>query len=71
MEKCDDGGQMALVCRHDIPLFLANIDTPGEQQKYAVALIEHLFSLLPPEASAQVLYDVRCVLDRTLQLVSP
>ena len=71
MEKFDDGGQMALVCRHDIPLFLANIDTPGEQQKYAVALIEHLFSLLPPEASAQVLYDVGCVLDRTLQLVSP
>ncbi|KAF8219110.1 hypothetical protein L208DRAFT_1383114 [Tricholoma matsutake] len=57
MEKFDDGGQMALVCRHDIPLFFANIDTPGEQQ-----------NLLPPEASTQVLYDVGCLLDRTLQL---
>lgn len=61
---------MALVCRHDNPLFLANIDTPGEQQKYAVALIEHLVSLLPPEATVAVLYDVGCVLDRSLDIVS-
>ena len=60
---------MALVCRHDIPLFLANIDTPGEQQKYSVALIEHLFSLLPPKATVAVLYDVACVLDHSLHLV--
>jgi hypothetical protein len=59
-----------LVCRHDNPLFLANIDTPGEQQKYAVALIEHLVSLLPPEATVAVLYDVGCVLDRSLDIVS-
>lgn len=70
MEKFDDGGQMALVCRHDIPLFLANIDTPGEQQKYSVALFEHLFSLLPSCATVVGLYDVGCVLDRSLQLVS-
>lgn len=69
MEKHDDAGIMALVCRHDIPLFLANIDTPGEQQKYAVALIEHLFSLLPPNATVSLLYDVACVLDRSLRLV--
>lgn len=69
MEKHDDTGIMALVCRHDIPLFLVNIDTPGEQQKYAVALIEHLFTLLPPSATVAVLYDVACVLDRSLQLV--
>ncbi|KAF9006922.1 hypothetical protein BDQ17DRAFT_1238366, partial [Cyathus striatus] len=30
----DDTGLMALVCRHDIPLFVTNIDTAGEQQKY-------------------------------------
>lgn len=47
MDKFDDRGIMALVCRHDIPLFFANIDTPGEQQKYGVALLEHLFSLIP------------------------
>lgn len=70
MDRFDDGGVMALVCRHDIPLFLANIDTPGEQQKYGVALIEHLFGLLPPEATVATLYDVGCVLERSLQLVS-
>lgn len=70
MEKFDDGGVMALVCRHDIPLFFANIDTPGEQQKYAVALLEHLFSLIPSYATVGALYDVGCVLDRSLQIVS-
>jgi hypothetical protein len=60
---------MALVCRHDIPLFLVNIDTPGEQQKYVVTLIEHLFTLLPSNATVAVLYDVACVLDRSLPLV--
>ncbi|KAG2008989.1 hypothetical protein CC2G_014365 [Coprinopsis cinerea AmutBmut pab1-1] len=43
----DDTGTMAMVCRHDYPLFLANIDTPGEQQKYAVALIKKLFTMIP------------------------
>jgi hypothetical protein len=60
---------MSLVCRHDIPLFFANIDTPGEQQKYAVALLEHLVSLLPQEATIDILYDVGCVLDRSLKRV--
>jgi hypothetical protein len=68
-KKYDDTGTMALVCRHDIPLFLANINTPGEQQKYAVALIKKLFSLLPPNATVAVFYDVGCVLDRSLELV--
>ncbi|OBZ78542.1 hypothetical protein A0H81_00401 [Grifola frondosa] len=31
-EKYDDRGLMALLCRHDIVLFYANVDTPGEQQ---------------------------------------
>lgn len=65
MESFDDTGVMALICRHDIPLFFANIDTPGEQQKYSVALIEHLFSLLPPQATVVVLYDIGCVVDRS------
>ena len=54
---------MALVCRHDIALFFPNIDTPGEQQKYAVALLEHLFSLIPTCATVVSLYDIGCVLD--------
>ncbi|KAF9455607.1 hypothetical protein BDZ94DRAFT_1286087 [Collybia nuda] len=59
---------MALIYCHDIPLFLVNIDTPGEQQKYSIALIEHMYSLLPPKATVGVTYDVGCVLDRSLQL---
>ncbi|RXW12578.1 hypothetical protein EST38_g13277 [Candolleomyces aberdarensis] len=66
MQKFDIGGLAALVCRHDVPLFIANVDTPGEQQKYAVSLIEHMFKLLPPKATVVVLYDVGCVLDRSV-----
>jgi hypothetical protein len=71
MDKFDDGGQMVLVCHHDIPLLLTNINIPGEQQKYAVVLLEHLYDLLPPQATVGTLYDVGCVLDHSLQLVSP
>ena len=70
MDNFDDSGVMALICRHDIPLFLANIDTPGKQQKYGIALISHLFSLLPYQANVVVLYDVGCVLARSLSRVS-
>ncbi|KAI6034740.1 hypothetical protein BKA83DRAFT_4487730 [Pisolithus microcarpus] len=66
MDTFDDSGLMALICRHDIPLFFANIDTPGEQQKYSITLIEHLFSLLPPQANVVTLYDVGCVLSCSL-----
>ena len=66
----DDNGLMSIVCRHDIPLFFANIDTPGEQQKYAVALLKKVLSLLPPHATVILLYDLGCVLDRSLHLVS-
>ncbi|KAI0259143.1 hypothetical protein BC834DRAFT_926329 [Gloeopeniophorella convolvens] len=66
----DDTGLCALVCRHDIPIFLANVDTPGEQQKYALALIEHLFQLLPQQATVVVLYDIGCVVDRSLNNVA-
>lgn len=68
--RCDVNGLMALVCRHDIPILFADIDTPGEQQKYAVALIERLFALLPSNATVVVLYDIGYVLDRSLHIVS-
>ena len=68
-EAFDDTGLMALICRHDIPLFFANIDTAGEQQKFPLALIDHLFSLLPSQATIVMLYDVGCVLARTLSKV--
>ncbi|KAI6016738.1 hypothetical protein EDC04DRAFT_2870269 [Pisolithus marmoratus] len=57
---------MALLCHHDIPLFFANIDTPGKQQKYSIVLIKHLFSLLPPQANIIMLYDVGCILSHSL-----
>ena len=69
--KFDDTGLMALVCRHDLVLFLANVDTAGEQQKYSIALIEHLFSQLPAQATVAVYYDISCVLDRSLRKVRP
>lgn len=69
MDNFDDTGIMALICRHDIPLFFANIDSPGEQQKYSVALLQHLFSLLPHQATVVALYDVGCVLARSLAKV--
>lgn len=70
MDKFDNGGQMVLVCHYDIPLLLANIDMLEEQQKYAVVLLEHLYDLLPPQATVGALYDVGCVLGCSLQLVS-
>lgn len=69
-EQFDDYGIMSIVCRHDVPLFFANIDTPGEQQKYMIALLEHVMTMLPVQATVVVLYDIGCVVDRSLQLVS-
>ncbi|KAL0060457.1 hypothetical protein AAF712_012740 [Marasmius tenuissimus] len=67
-DRYDHNGLVALVCRHDIPIFLASINTPGEQQKFTVALFQMLFSLLPDDATVVGLYDVACVLDRRMQL---
>ncbi|KAJ7575335.1 hypothetical protein C8J56DRAFT_1032566 [Mycena floridula] len=64
----NDHGLMSLVCRHDVPLLFANIDTPGEGQQYAVALINQLFAMLPAHATVVVLYDLACVLDRSSEL---
>ena len=53
----------------DIPLFFANIDTPGEQQKFSLALIIWFFYHVPRNATANVLYDIGCVLEQSIQLV--
>lgn len=70
MGHFDDTGLMALVCRHDVPLFVTNIDTPGEQQKYGVTLMEHILTLLPPQATCVFIIDVGCVFDVSLNKVS-
>ncbi|KAJ6615333.1 hypothetical protein B0H10DRAFT_1950033 [Mycena sp. CBHHK59/15] len=52
-------------------LFLCNIDTPGEQQHYIVAMMEEVGSLLPPEATIVQCYDVACVTDNSVNLPPP
>ena len=69
-DQFDDYRVMSIVCRHDVPLFFANIDTLREQQKYMIALVEHVISMLPSQATTVVLYDIRCIVDCSLQLVS-
>lgn len=70
-EAFDDRGLMALVCRHDIPLYLCNIDTPGEQQKYFISLVIWFMLHLPDQATVATFYDVNCVTWRMLAAVSP
>ena len=67
--RYDDYGWMSLVCCHDIPFFFANIDTPGEQQKYAIALILWFIKHIPKNSTASILYDVTCVVDHSVQKV--
>jgi hypothetical protein len=68
--KCyDASGVFVMTCRHSQVLFLCNIDTPGEQQHYSVALLEEVSSLLPPQATMVQCYDVGCVADHSMNLV--
>lgn len=65
----DDKGLMVLVCRHDIPLYICNIDTPGEQQMYFIALLIWLLLHLPDTATLDTFYDINCVNWRVLMAV--
>lgn len=67
--KFDDKGVMVLICRHDTPLFLANIDTPGEGQQYAIALLETAMKHLPASATVFLLYDIACQLSHSSAIV--
>ncbi|THU94400.1 hypothetical protein K435DRAFT_820010 [Dendrothele bispora CBS 962.96] len=61
----DVTGLMALLCRHDRPLFVVNMSTPGERQHYAIALLEKLFQHLPSFVDVGLLYDIGCQLERS------
>ncbi|KIJ37663.1 hypothetical protein M422DRAFT_177688 [Sphaerobolus stellatus SS14] len=61
-----DTGLMALVCRHDRPLWVVNMTTPGEKQFYAFALIKQLFKHLPDHWKIGLLYDIACQLQRSM-----
>jgi hypothetical protein len=65
----DDTGLMALICRHDRVLFLANLQSTGEKQHYALALLAALFKELPDDWTIGVLYDIGCQLHRSCEKV--
>ena len=64
-----DTALMALLCRHDRPLFLVNITSAGERQYYALALIKALFLHLPSDWVVALLYDIACQLERSMRKV--
>jgi len=61
-----DTGLMALLCRHDHVLYLANMWSAGEKQFYALALLDALMKGVPCHWSVGLLYDVACQLHRAL-----
>lgn len=64
-----DTALMALLCRHDRPLFLVNMTSAGERQYYVLALIKALFQHLPDDWVNGLLYDVACQLERSMRKV--
>ena len=64
-----DTGLMAMVCRHDRVLFMANLKDAGEKRYYTLALLKRLFQELPATWTAGVLYDIGCQLHRTITKV--
>lgn len=65
----EDTGLMALLCRHDQVLFLANMKSAGEKQHYVLALLKALFDELPADWKVGVLYDIGCQLHRSCEKV--
>ena len=64
-----DTALMALLCRHDRPLFLVNMTSAGKRQYYALALIRALFLQIPDTWVIGLLYDVACQLERSMRKV--
>ncbi|KZV96305.1 hypothetical protein EXIGLDRAFT_765408 [Exidia glandulosa HHB12029] len=62
-----DTGLMALLCRHDRVLYVANMTSPGERQYYALALLRKLLQGLPKDWCVGVLYDIACQLSRSIE----
>jgi hypothetical protein len=68
-EFYSDTGLMALICRHDRPIWLINLTTAGEKQYYALTLLARLFAHLPFDWTVGVLYDIGCQLHRSITKV--
>jgi hypothetical protein len=62
-----DTGLVALLCRHDRPLWTINMTSAGEKQYYAVALLQQLFEHIPTHMTVGVLYDIGCQLHRSCE----
>ncbi|KAG2123852.1 hypothetical protein DEU56DRAFT_917259 [Suillus clintonianus] len=56
---------MALVCRHDRVLWIANLTSAGKKQHYALALLDWLFKHIPTQMTIGLLYDIGCQLERS------
>ncbi|KAG6913202.1 hypothetical protein DXG01_008814, partial [Tephrocybe rancida] len=56
----DDTTLMALLCRHDVVLFIANMRSAGEKQHYVMVLVETFFQHLPPPYRVGLPYDIGC-----------
>ncbi|KAG6912718.1 hypothetical protein DXG01_012669, partial [Tephrocybe rancida] len=61
----DDTALMALLCRHDVVLFIANMRSAGEKQHYVIVLLETLFQHLPLPYRVRLLYDIGCQTERS------
>ncbi|KAG6913802.1 hypothetical protein DXG01_004197, partial [Tephrocybe rancida] len=61
----DNTALMALLCHHDIVLFLANMRSAGEKQHYVISLIETLFQHLLLKCRLGILYDIGCQVKRS------
>ncbi|KAG6822155.1 hypothetical protein H0H92_015044, partial [Tricholoma furcatifolium] len=59
----DETALMAILCRHDVVLFIASMRSAGEKQHYAIALVETLFQHLLLDFHIGLLYDIGCQLE--------
>jgi len=66
----DTKGIMVMVCSHDVPLFLVDVETFGEPRYLAVALLRKLNGMIPDSATVGVMYDIGDQLDRTIEKVN-
>ncbi|KAL0061974.1 hypothetical protein AAF712_011184 [Marasmius tenuissimus] len=63
----DCTGVMAMLCRHDRVLWLANMNTAGKKQFTVFALINKLYRHLPLWWRIALLYNIGCQTDRSCQ----
>ncbi|KAF9509132.1 hypothetical protein BS47DRAFT_1373558 [Hydnum rufescens UP504] len=59
-----DTSMMAMLCRHNIVLYWANMWTAGEKQFFALALLAALMAELLVDWTVGFLYDIACQMHR-------